>query len=472
MAGAAPLLFNLLSATAPLKSNPAFGAVEHTPDDMLQHINSLPENQNDPYESADEARNDGYKIPQQSLWMNPKTGEDVTKYVSDSSYGQNPYKTPGFWQRFVNPEAANRETEGNTAFQQAPGMAAASEKIRSDVIGGRLSQQPSFMNPQNLSSFQRYSLNMGDMNPGQLNAANVATGEAKAGVPATQVATDIAQSKRNLQMTQGALDRTPAENALLDQQIVNQLHAETNLEPARIQDAINEIRGKIGRSPTVEETKGYIANAENREANLASQVAGTKLDNADIVKKTVGNSLLSEYANSIFQQPPSSRLATTYTRDPVGNIKFATGYDPRAVDMQQAMAAKLTSPTFKDKSGNVLPPPPLKSGTLGDTIPVKGGNLKTTLTTDNEDNFNKILDTPVNSLATPDKPAPSINTVEQPQRAGEEGPMSSIRDMVSKLPLNSLANFGKRVFGNPHVITKDGKTYIQFPDGTLQPYNQ
>jgi hypothetical protein len=127
-----PLLQNLigqaLSATAPEQTNPDMAhAIPVTPDAAAQALG---------YDTADKAREAGFNIPNETHYYHAQTGENLTATANGISPQQRaqqdiasgtqpmqevlPMKTPGFWQRFVNPEAAKTEQDINRQYQLSP----------------------------------------------------------------------------------------------------------------------------------------------------------------------------------------------------------------------------------------------------------------------------------------------------------------------------------------------------------------
>lgn len=324
----APLLERLLSATAPEESNPAFGAKEMKPEDYLRHLNDNIPDEQTPYASVEDAIADGHNIPTQSKWFSP-SGQDVTKYATDSSYGNNPMKTPGFWQRFANPQGADREIAYNTEYATKPGFAQQGEDINKGIIESRLGDIPSEFNPTGMTKNQLYSTGYtGKQTPDELTRQGIASLNAhRGGIPLTSSANmlekygDLANADFNLGQlpsvqntianknktaniaSTGELGREETTQNILNKEQLNTLQRVTGVDPIQIQLAHDELTAQLKREPMQEELREYIiANQKAMEEQRAKDIP--------FYQRTEHNNTMGALRQSLNQPTAQSPFAT------------------------------------------------------------------------------------------------------------------------------------------------------------------
>lgn len=170
------ILGDLLAATAPQADNPNYGLHETTPDMLYQAYQST--NPNSGYDNLESAQDAGV-VPQQSIYHD-FSGKVVTDPSTIAAYSKgsldttNAAKTPGFWQRFVNPQAAAAEN----AINRQPLLAAQAHNTSQNLAAGDASTfRPAMGTDISKWTPQQIAIGTGN-NPsaaGMLNADNAST---------------------------------------------------------------------------------------------------------------------------------------------------------------------------------------------------------------------------------------------------------------------------------------------------------
>lgn len=336
----APLLEALMSASAPEQSNPAFNAKKMTPQDYLDHLNDSIDPTAPTYSTVDEANEDGYNIPTSSKWL-AQDGSDVTQYRNDSSYGAEPMKTPGFWQRFANPQGANREIQYNTEYNTTPGFAQQHQDVADTLAKQHLANIPSVYNPTGMTPDQMLATGYtGHQTPAELNQEAQSALTANAGGNTLKAASDVLGSryrfgdaKFNLSqqpLTQdttatgnqignveahGELGREGDKQATLSQEQLNQLQRSTGVEPQQIELAHQQLKAELGMEPKTEELREYILkNQLSKEQQM--------YNDASLFARTSHNEALAGLRGSENLPTPTSPISI----GPNGNLKRTQGY--------------------------------------------------------------------------------------------------------------------------------------------------
>lgn len=298
MPGGAELISRLLGASAPEQTNPAFGLHETTPQMLLDHLNDTL--QKDPtfagsaYQTIDQANQDGYNIPTSSIYHdatgNQVTDPDVISKAQDvGSYGtKNPMKTPGFWQRFANPQGAERETAINTQFQTNPEFAQQGEDVRKQLISNRIKAMPSsqkimpYMTDDELSNTGVTGLE----GPSDFARQTRSLLGTQRGLTGTQVGADVANANTMLTSATRELQRQPVEQSTLDANAVNALHTATGVDPVRIELAHQQLVNELHREPKQEEIRELLLKEQKSRALVGGGLAATQASNLPTLQNT------------------------------------------------------------------------------------------------------------------------------------------------------------------------------------------
>lgn len=314
------LFGNALAATAPLQQNPAFNAIPVKPDDAARALG---------YDNADAARKAGFDIPNETHYYHPETGEnlgpmkDVTDAASKWGTGT-PMRQASFWQRVVNPEAAQQETEYNRNWAMQRPQATQTESIARGILGNRISAAPQtqWAVPGNLPA--SISSEQG-ITPAEALQQQTAGAEITGGLPQTQ-ASRVIQEAQNAYRTAGAYG------------------AGQGPEAAGIGEGMSNILG-LGR--TQYQMAGLPVEAQQyaqRQA-LEGYQLGYDVPMAQARASTVPTATQIPQLNAVnelmaarYGVPPSGITGTPYlTETTPGGVKLPTGLSPYFRPQQMAL---------------------------------------------------------------------------------------------------------------------------------------
>jgi hypothetical protein len=370
MAGAAPLLYNLLAATAPNTSNPAAGARQVTPEEMLATANSgLDEDEQ--YDSVDDYNKNAntgdpsFKpIPSTPIYVD-RNGKDVTKYAQDTSnYGTNRLmEQPNFWERFANPQGAGEANRANQSYQSMYPLAQNESDIQSGIAASKIAairnnggyatpitspdvspttaayrtgNNPSdaaALNSNEASAeqflntpYKRALANTSDLS----NRATQSLTAGQLGNPQAAAIDTGLGLKYDIGQTAGALQRQPTEQKVLDADTINRLHTVTGVDPIKIQLAQQQLQGELGREPKYEELRERLLNNQTQESVIQNTLNAGRLGTAPIEAGNERLRTLQERRSLMYQPTAPNKYAVT----PSGQLTTNPSYvNPLAVKM-------------------------------------------------------------------------------------------------------------------------------------------
>lgn len=369
MAGAAPLLYNLLAATAPNSNNPAAGARQVTPEEMLAQANNGldPDEQ---YDSVDDYNknatdNDNFKpIPNSPIYVD-RNGKDVTKYATDTAnYGTNRLmEQPNFWERFANPQGADEANRANQSYSSMYPLAQNESDINSGIAANKIAairKNGGYATPitspdvSPLTAAYRTgnnpsdsaALNSNDAAAEQFlnepykaalaqtsNLSNAATQSLTAsqlGNPRAAAISSGLGLKYDIGQTAGALERQPTEQKVLNADMLNRLHTVTGVDPIKIQLAQEQFQAEHNREGHYEELREKVLDNEQKEAAIQGSLSGGRLSDVGIEADNNRLRTLAERRSLMYQPTPLNK----YSMTPGGERVLTPGYtNPTQVKM-------------------------------------------------------------------------------------------------------------------------------------------
>jgi len=344
------LFGGLLAHFSPESANstpdPSQGAIQTTPDDVVKQLNQKlnPSTASDwdpsnDYENADEARADGYKIPNTPMYHDQQ-GNDITDKVN----AWRPMQSPTFYQDVFNQPAANAERQANMEW----GMRGSQARQTDAINQGLLAQHFATAQSQQGKPFGQWSPQGGaasglNFNPTTALAQDTATEGVRAGLPYQKAGVDVAQMNA---------DRDAAISRQKETMVGSMLH---NPEARAYYDSSSLARGTglnnidIGQLPTT------LGIRQNEDATSLAKTGQTRADLPTILPTIASNDLGNMYASDRFAKLASAGSKTA-TTDASTAITTSAGKANSVNDQMEAEKQQAILAIAKAKAGQDLTP--------------------------------------------------------------------------------------------------------------------
>lgn len=208
-----------------------------------------------------------------------------------------------------------------------------------------------------LETARQFGANAGPTNEGQGNAIRQALASSRSAMQLNNMPGESENYRKSLVNQGQQLDTSLLTNPLNRRYDIANTDVAATLAEARRQ-AI----------PQMVDTQQQQLGNTAAEAQLAGVESGTKLANSDLLRRTIANEMLGQFASSELQPGSAAPFATHLSRNALGGVDVNRLADPRYTPMMQAMQAKLgtqgAGPVVKDSSGNVVN---LRAQSVGNT---------------------------------------------------------------------------------------------------------